>query len=144
MRRHAGMPRTRRGSPPASKYDEVGGPQKLNFFQSRVTKKIKTPKFHVTCSFYSRESKSLLPPPPSQWCSTPPPVSPRLHARSLAMHGNQLICHRRGMPPPPWSAVTVPDFFILRSSPRNIWQTTTQERYFFHFHHQISLVRLQC
>ena len=73
MRRHAGMPRTRRGSPPASKYDEVGGPQKLNFFQSRVTKKIKTPKFHVTCSFYSRESKSLLPPPPSQWCSTLPP-----------------------------------------------------------------------
>jgi len=51
----------------------VGGPQKLNFFQSRVTKTIKTPKFHVTCSFYSRESKSLLPPPPSQWCSTLPP-----------------------------------------------------------------------
>ena len=40
----------------------------------------------------------------------PPP--PFLHARSLAMHGNQLKGQHRGMPPPPRSAATAADFLI--------------------------------
>ena len=47
---------------PASATDfhmSVGGPQKLHFFQSLVTKKNETPKFHVTCSFSSRKSQTI-------------------------------------------------------------------------------------
>ena len=86
------------------------GSTEASFFSITSHQKNETPKFHVTCSFYSRESKLLLPPPPSQWCSTLPP---HLHARSLALHGNQLKGRQSGMPPPPGSATTAADFLIV-------------------------------
>jgi hypothetical protein len=48
----------------------VGGPQKLLFFQTRVTKKTKLQSSTSLAAFTpgkKSESKSLLPPPPSQW-----------------------------------------------------------------------------
>ena len=50
------------------------GSTEASYFSITSHTKNETPKFHVTCSFYSRESKSLLPPPPSQWQCTLPRV----------------------------------------------------------------------
>ena len=90
----------------------LGGPQKLNFFQSRVTKKSKLQSSTSLAAFTPRKVSRFYLLPPHNGTPPSPPVSPRLHARSLAMHGNQLKGRHRGMPPPPGSAVTLPDFFI--------------------------------
>jgi len=71
-------------------YLMLGGPQKLNFFQSRVTKKSKLQSSTSLAAFTPGKVSRFYLLPPHNGAPPSPPVSPRLHARSLAMHGNQL------------------------------------------------------